>query len=196
MLAVIYFIVLKVLKVGVVREAAACIPIVMDYKVSMYVLLYFCLFVFFFPLSEINSFVRNSSLFLIRHLHWMKKQWAVYLKPPSSHPPNQAQRCLTYFFSFHIKFQPLGLVSLYRSNHTVKGHSWAWVQLLGHPQRYETHWAGNGDALLVLVNHVCTPHCQCLWLSASPLGGIGGEHLDMESSLANLCFVKFASWIS
>lgn len=49
MLAVIYFIVLKVLKVGVVRGAAACIPIVMDYKVSMYVLLYFCLFVFFSP---------------------------------------------------------------------------------------------------------------------------------------------------
>ena len=37
---------------GGVWGAAACIPIVMGYKVSMYVLLYFCLFVcFFFPLE-------------------------------------------------------------------------------------------------------------------------------------------------
>lgn len=71
MLAGIYFIILKVLKVGV-----GCGEQQLVYQLSwvtrfqcMFYFIFACLFVFFSPLNEINSFVRNSSSFLIRHLH-------------------------------------------------------------------------------------------------------------------------------
>lgn len=66
MLAGIYFIILKVLKMGGGGEQQ------LVYQLLSWVTRFQCMFYFifacFFSLSEINSFVRNSSSFLIRHL--------------------------------------------------------------------------------------------------------------------------------